>query len=160
MAVLRELYAFRDGKACVWDMPVHQAASNDDLLTLAQSDGIVERGIGGMLAGRCFGELLEAMQRGMDGPEEPRPERPDAPPEPWTPERRERLKSLKRWRAQLSDELGIAVSHIWPTPSLERIALHAGGVEHELAGGEGDVRRWQSAEFGAELAQLVDGWDF
>jgi hypothetical protein len=60
---------------------------------------------------------------------------------------------------QLSDELGIAVSHIWPTPSLERIALHAGSVGYELAGGEGDVRRWQCAEFGAELARLVDGWE-
>lgn len=158
MAVLRELYAFRDGKACVWDMPVHQAASNDDLLTLAQSNGIVERGTGGMLAGRCFGELLDAIQRGMDGPEEPKPERPDAPPEPWTPERRERLKSLKRWRANLSGDLGIAVSHIWPTPSLERIALRPDLLRRELEGGEGEVRHWQSAEFNEGLAQLVDGW--
>ena len=158
MAVLRELYAFRDGKACVWDIPVHQAANNDDLLALAQSDGIVERGTGGMLAGRCFGELLDAIQRGLDGPEEPKPERPDAPPEPWTPERRERLKSLKRWRAKLSGDLGIAVSHIWPTPSLERISMRPDLLCRELAGGEGEVRRWQNAEFGDSLMALVENW--
>ena len=156
MAVLRELYAFRDGKACVWDMPVHQAASNDDLLTVAQSDGVVERGIGGMLARRCFGELVDAIQRGMDGPEEPKPERPDAPPEPWTPDSRERLRSLKQWRGRLSNELGIAVSHLWPTPSLERLALQPNRIDHELAGGEGEVRRWQRAEFGEELTRLTE----
>ncbi len=156
MAALRELYAFRDGKACMWDLPAHQVASNDDLLALAQSDGVVERGVGGMLSGRCFGELLEAMQRGMEGPEEPKPERERPPPEPWTPERRERLRSLKRWRTDLADELGIAVSHIWPTPSLERLALRPSRLARELSGGEGEVRRWQQGEFGEALARLVD----
>ena len=156
MAVLRELYAFRDGKSCVWDVPVHQAASNDDLLTLAQSGGTVAHGIGGMLARRCFGELLDAIRRGIDGPEEPKPERPDPPPDPWTPERRERLKSLKRWRAGISSDLGIAVSHVWPTPSLERLAMRPDLLSRELAGGEGEVRRWQRAEFGEGLTRLVE----
>ena len=155
MAVLRELYTFRDDKACVWDLPVHQAASNDDLLVLAQSEGVVERGVGGMLAARCFGELRDAIQRGMDGREEPKPERPAPPADQWTPDCRERLRSLKRWRGQWSDELGIAVSHIWPTPSLERLALQPDGIAYELAGGNGEVRRWQRAEFGEELAQLM-----
>ncbi len=156
MAVLRELYAFRDGKACVWDLPVHQVASNDDLLTLAEADGAVERGVGGMLARRCFGELLDAIQRGIDGPEEPKPTRPEPPPDQWTPERRERLKLLKRWRTNLSGDLGIAVSHIWPTPSLERIAMRPDLLLREVAGGEGEVRRWQRAEFGDSLAAVVD----
>ena len=55
----------------------------------------------------------------------------------------------------MSGELGIAVSHIWPTPSLERTALRPDLLQRELAGGEGDVRRWQSAEFGDSLAELV-----
>ena len=157
MAVLREVYAFRDGKACLWDMPIHQAASNDELLALAQCDGMLERGMGGMLAKRCSGELLDAIRRGLDGPEEPRAERPPPPSDQWTPESRERLKSLKRWRAGLSDELEIAVSHLWPTPSLERMALRPHLLGRELAGGEGDVRRWQRAEFGPGLARLMDG---
>ena len=156
MAVLRELYAFRDGKGCVWDLPVHQVASNDDLLTLAQADGTVQRGVGGMLAGRCFGELMEAINRGLDGPEEPKPERPAQPPDLWTPERRERLKLLKRWRTGLSNDLEIAVSHLWPTPSLERIALHPESLERELAGREGEVRAWQRREFGEGLARLME----
>ena len=156
MAVLRELYTFRDDKACVWDLPVHQAASNDDLLVLAQSEGVVERGVGGMLAARCFGELRDAIQRGMDGREEPKPERPAPPSDQWTPDCRERLRSLKRWRGRRSDELGIAVSHIWPTPSLERLALQPDGIDYELAGGNGEVRRWQRAEFGEELTRLTE----
>ena len=155
IAVLRELFAFRDGKACVWDLPPTIAASNNDLLTLAQSDGIVPRGVGGMLAGRCYGELVEAIERGLDGPEEPKPPRHDAGADAWTPERRERLKNLKRWRTGLSQELELAVSHVWPTPSLERLALHPDGLDYELDGGDGEVRRWQRDEFGDSLARLV-----
>ena len=159
IAVLRELYVFRDDKACVWDMPPGVAASNNDLLTLAQSDGIVPRGVGGMLAGRCFGELMEVIERGLDGPEEPRPPRQDAGADSWTSERRERLKALKRWRTGLAQGLELAVSHIWPTPSLERLALHPEGLDYELAGGDGEVRRWQRDEFGDSLQVVVEGLD-
>ena len=155
MTVLRELYAFRDDKACAWDMPIHQVASNDDLLTMAQGDGVLQRGVGGMLSTRCSGELAEAIRRGFDGPEAPRPERYEPYAEPWSPESRDRLRSLKRWRARIADELDIAVSHIWPTPSLERIAQRPDRVDRELAGGEGEVRRWQTAEFGDDLTDLA-----
>lgn len=159
IAVLSELYAFRDGKACAWDMPVHQVASNDDLLALAQTGGVAQRGVGGMLAARCSGELSDAIQRGMDGPEAPKPARSEPPGGQWSPESRERLRSLKRWRTQISDELEVAVSHIWPTPSLERIALRPDRIERELAGGDGEVRRWQMTEFGDWLVTLVGDWE-
>ena len=70
-------------------------------------------------------------------------------------ERRERLKALKRWRTGLAQELELAVSHVWPTPSLERLALRPEGLDYELDGGDGEVRRWQRAEFGDSLADLV-----
>lgn len=155
-AVLQELYAFRDGKACAWDVPPTQAASNGDLLELAQCSGSPPRGVGGMLASRCFGELIESLQRGMDGPEAPKPPRPDRGPEPWTPESRERLKVLKQWRMGLAADLDLAVSHVWPTPSLERIALRPQRLRHELDGGDGEVRRWQRDEFGEELSRLLN----
>ena len=154
-AVLQELYAFRDGKACAWDVPPTQAASNGDLLELAQCYGNPPRGVGGLLASRCFGELMEALERGMDGPEAPKPPRPERGAEPWTHESRERLKVLKHWRLRLSAELDLAVSHIWPTPSLERISLRPERLRHELAGGDGEVRQWQREEFGAGLSELV-----
>ena len=158
IAVLQELYAFRDGKACAWDLPVHQVTSNDDLLEMAQAGSTSQRGLGGMLAARCFGELAEAIERGMLGPEAQKPERPEPPPDHWSPEARQRLRSLKRWRSAISDELGIAVSHLWPTPSLERIALRPDTLDDELTKADGDVRRWQRSEFGGELTALVGGW--
>ena len=157
-AVLQELYAFRDGKACAWDVPPTQAASNGDLLDLAQCGGNPPRGTGGMLASRCFGELMEAMERGMTGPEAARPPRPDRGGDPWTPESRERLKALKQWRTELSVELDLAVSHIWPTPSLERIALRPERMGQELAGADGEVRQWQRDEFEEGLRKLVVTW--
>jgi hypothetical protein len=56
--------------------------------------------------------------------------------------------------------LKLAVNHIWPTTSLERIALHPGALGYELAGGDGEVREWQRAEFGPSLEQLASdyGW--
>ena len=157
IAILREIYILRDDKACVWDVPIYQAASNDDLLTIAERDGVVERGVGGLLANRCFGELREAVQRAMEGPEAPKP--PQEPPrDPWPPERRERLKSLKSWRARVSQDLDLAVSHIWPTPSLERVASRPDLLDDELAGGHNEVRHWQQHEFGDELAALVASW--
>lgn len=154
-AVLQELYAFRDGKACAWDVPTTQAASNGDLIELAQCGGSPPRGVGGMLASRCFGELLEAMERGIAGPEAPKPPRPDRGGDPWTPESRERLKILKQWRLGLSAQLDLAVSHIWPTASLERIALRPERAGHELAGADGEVRIWQREEFGEGLSGVV-----
>ena len=154
--VLQELYAFRDGKACVWDVPPTLAASNNDLLALAQGGGQPPRGVGGMLANRCFGELMEAVERGMSKSELRRPARPQPAHDGWTPERRERLKALKRWRTQMSQDLGLAVSHIWPSASLERIAVRPEDLERELAGGDGEVRRWQRAEFGEGLSWLMD----
>ena len=156
-AVLQELYAFRDGKACAWDVPPTQAASNGDLLELAQCNGSPPRGIGGMLASRCFGELLEALERGMTGPETPKPPRSDRGAETWTPDSRERLKTLKQWRTGLSQDLGLAISHIWPTPSLERIALRPDRIGRELEGGDGEVRGWQRDEFGEGLSRVVTG---
>lgn len=157
-AVLQELYAFRDGKACAWDVPPTQAASNGDLLEMAQCGGSPPRGVGGMLASRCFGELVEAIDRGMTGPEAPRPPRPDRGGDPWTPEGRERLKALKQWRTRLSAELDLAVSHIWPTTSLERLALRPERLGREMNGGDGEVREWQREEFGKGLSKLVGNW--
>ena len=153
--ILQELYAFRDGKACVWDVPPTQAASNNDLLTLAQTNASPPRGVGGMLATRCFGELVEAIERGRTRPEIPRTPRTETSYDAWTPERRDRLRALKQWRNGLAQELDLAVSHIWPTPSLERIALRPEELGGELSGGGGDVRRWQGMEFGPGLSDLV-----
>lgn len=159
--LLQELYAFRDGKACVWDVPPTVAASNDDLLALAQSGGAPERRVGGMLASRCYGELMEAVARGLSRPALALPARAERSSGPWTAGQRRRLKLLKDWRAELGRELDLAVSHIWPTASLERLALRAEGLEYELAGGNGEVRRWQAAEFGEGLTELVEAaeWD-
>ena len=94
----------------------------------------------------------------MTGPEAPKPPRPDRGGDPWTPDGRERLKALKQWRTRLSAELDLAVSHIWPTTSLERIALRPERLAHEMSGGDGEVREWQREEFGKSLSKLVGNW--
>lgn len=160
--ILQELYAFRDDKAFLWDLPPTIAASNNDLLELARLEGAtpIPHGVGGMLTGRCFGELIDAIARGMENPEIPIPPRPAAPNAGWTAERRERLSALKGWRNGLAQQLDLAVNHIWPTASLERLALEQTDIDRELAADHPKVRRWQQGEFGGDLRQLLrqNGW--
>ena len=159
-AILQELYAFRDGKACFWNLPPTIAASNNDLLELARSEGIALRGVGGMLTGRCFGELKDAIARGMSNPEIPKPPRSESAASSWTPERRARLSLLKEWRNDLARQLDLAVNHIWPTASLEHLALDQTDLDQELTPNHPEVRHWQQAEFGPNLRQLLrqNGW--
>lgn len=157
-AILQELYAFRDGKACFWNLPPTIAASNNDLLELARLEGAtpIPHGVGGMLTGRCFGELLDAIARGMENPEIPRPPRPESANAGWTAERRERLSLLKSWRNGLAQQLDLAVNHIWPTASLEGLAMEQTDIDQELADDHSEVRRWQQAEFGPNLRHLLN----
>ena len=153
-AVLQELFAFRDGKACLWDIPPTQAASNDDLLHLAESLGRNERRLGGLLSQRCYGELQDAISQGMINPEIPKPDRASRSNDVWTSASRNRLKILKAWRAEIADDLDLAVSHVWPTPSLERLSLHPETFNDELHDSR-EIRQWQREEFAAQLTQVV-----
>ena len=158
-AVLQELYAFRDGKACVWDLPPTIAASNDDLLRIAQGDGAAPRGIGGLLANRCYGELVEAIDRGLQNPEVPRPARPDNIAD-WTPERRGRLSRLKSWRSDYGHGLGWRSTTFGRPPAWSASHCIRPACPESWPAGRGKCGRWQLAEFGDSLAELArdNGW--
>ena len=66
-----------------------------------------------------------------------------------------RLARLKAWRQAHGKRLALDPALLWPARSLDRLARAPGTIEAELRSRE--VRRWQAAEFGASLRELLEG---
>ena len=162
LAVLKELFLFREEEARRMDCPPFRVLTNEALLTLAGSPDMElhqVRGLPGGIARRSGGLIREAIQRGTTGPEVQRPWRPRD--NPWGPESNARLRSLKAWRIRQGDSLGLDPSLLWPAVSLERLALHwNGSAAQYIDGGAHEVRDWQRREFSEELrTALVQAYE-
>ena len=158
LAVLLELYVFRDEEARALDCPPFRVIRNETLLEMARSPTTpLERvpGLSPHLVRRHGALIRSALARGRDGPEFERPARTDRL-YPWTPEAKRRSQALKQWRRDRGAELGLDSSLVWPTVSLERIALEPEEWHSEIANdGHGDVRCWQRQEFAGALEAFI-----
>ncbi len=162
LAVLRELYLWREHTASRLDRAQFRVLGNDALLALAarrpSNVAALEQipGIGRETVARRGGELLEAINRGTNTPESelpsfPRPQR--MRPDPAIEVRVERLKS---WRRGLAERMALPLGLVAPNTLLEAIAHRMPRSLSELAAVPG-VRRWQTGEFGAEMLQELGG---
>ncbi len=158
LAVLKELHLFRDEEAQSQNSPPFRVIRNETLLTLAQSPSMpLERvpGLSPQLVQRRGASILSAIERGREGPEIPPPARPDRA-NSWTPEARRRSQLLKQWRGELGEDLGLDPPLLWPTASLERLAVEPRDWQSELMGeGPPEVRHWQRQEFAAGLEEFL-----
>lgn len=173
LAVLRELFLWRQGKAKRLGYPLHRVLTAEDLVRAAQeatqcpmperqSERQLEQRISGCLpalrthlADGPGGELMSALQRGIQGPPVHRPEMPRRF-NPWTPDSKDRLQRLKRRRTSLGISLQLDPALVWPAPSLERVALNPETWRAEfLDEGNPEVRRWQRREFSQHLMELL-----
>ena len=175
LAILKELFLAREEAAARLDCPPFRVLSNEVLVQITQScstssaaplKGAREgEGIAGLspLVLRRWGSLIrDAIVRGQQGPEYHRAPR-ERRDRLWTPESRGRLQRFKHWRAARGAALGLDPALLWPTPSLERWALH--GSLHTDGGenrrppvppvDEPEVRAWQRREFEAELEAIA-----
>lgn len=160
LAVLRELWTWREATAQRADRATFRILNNEPMLTMAKqppTDPAALRaiqGIGAEQAERRGREILAAVRRALEIPdaELPRPERQlRRRPEPAFEARLERLKSV---RNQLAAKYELAPGVLCPNGTLEAIALVNPGTVEELAGIR-EIRRWQVREIGAELLQAV-----
>ncbi len=156
LAVLRELFEWRDQLARRTDKAAFRILNNEPMLTMASSPptdlaGLkAVRGIGGEQAERRGPEILAAVQRGMAVPEAdlPRVERP--PRRPADPAYEVRLERLKAARNLLAAQYELAPGVLCPNGTLEAIArLNPASVD-ELAKVP-ELRRWQLREIGGGL---------
>ena len=157
LAVLRELFLFREDEARRMDCPPFRVITNEAIIILSAAPGLElhkVRGIPGGIARRSGKLIREAIHRGMNGPEMLRPPRTNN--NPWTPEAQARLRSLKAWRVRQGDSLELDPALLWPAVSLERLALGWNGSADESPDeGAREVRDWQRREFSQDIRQAL-----
>lgn len=156
LAVLRELYAWRDATAKRMDRATFRVMNPDILLLLAElqpREVASLRGIRGLSPDqveRRGKDLVEAVARGLAVPEAdlPRFERTRRPPpDPAFDARFERLKAA---RNAIADRLGLQPGVLCPNGTLEGVARREPKDLAEMREVV-ELRRWQVEVLGAEL---------
>jgi len=160
LAVLRELWEWRESAARRADRATFRILNNEPMLAMAKSPPTelaalkAIPGVSSDQAERRGKELLAAVRRGLELPESelPRPARPprrvpDAAYE-------ERLERLKVARNRLAQERELAPGVVCPNGTLEAIARLDPKTTAALAEVT-ELRRWQLREFGEELLKAL-----
>lgn len=160
LAIFRELYLLRDKVSQQMDRPPFKVVSNEALMTLAQDPNRpLERVPNANLRRleELAPELRRAIERGQHAKSLVHPSRLKRGRNPWTEEARLRWRQLHETRLSRARTLNIAPSVLWPTKSLEQVALDPGIEEQEFRGkSQFGVRRWQQRELGDVLARLCE----
>lgn len=160
LAVLRELFVWRDRTAARLDRALFRVLGNEPLLKLAaaQPRSIEELGkipgVGAENAARRGPEILEAVARGLAVPERELPafeRRPCHRPDPIFDTRVERLKA---WRVGLAERYQLPPGLLAPNGMLEAVARALPTTVDSLKAVPG-VRRWQADEFGTEMLRVL-----
>ncbi|MBA3318718.1 MAG: ribonuclease D [Gemmatimonadales bacterium] len=156
LAILREIWEWRDGTARRADRATFRILNNEPVLTMARNaptDIAALKAIPGVSseqAERRGPELLAAVKRGLDLPEAdlPRVTRTPRPPPDLAYEAR--LERLKAARNLLAQKYDLPPGVVCPNGTLEAIARMDPKTPEELAAVQ-ELRRWQVREFGGEL---------
>ena len=160
LAVLKELYDWREQLARRTDKAAFRILNNEPMLFMAKAPprDMAElravRGIGGDQAERRGQEILAAVERGLAVPEGqlPRIERtPRRPPDAAYEARLERIKLV---RNQLALRFDVAPGVLCPNGTLEAIARLSPSTLEQLAKAP-ELRRWQLREFGEDLLRAL-----
>jgi len=164
LAVLRELYRWRERTARRADRAPFRILNNEPMLALAKAPpaGLealaAVRGIGRDTVARNGEEILGAIDRAMTLPEQdiPRIERRDRPPP--DPAVEARLDRLKATRNRLARQIELPPGVICPNGTLEAIARTNPKTIAGLKRVAG-VREWQTRVFGEELLRQLEPGD-
>jgi ribonuclease D len=160
LAILRELFEWREGVAQRSDRATFRVLNNEPMLAMAKqppADMAALKtipGIGSDQAERRGRDILAAVKRGLEIPEQnlPRVERP--PRKAFDPAFEARLERLKAARNRLAVQLDLAPGVLCPNGTLEAIA-RSNPASMEALGALPELRRWQLREIGAELLGAV-----
>jgi len=162
LAVLRELYEWRDGVAQQADKATFRILNNDPILAMARTPPAdvaalkAIPGISGEQAERRGREILAAVQRGLQVPEGDLPRIARGPRRQHDPAFEARLERLKTARNRLGTELELAPGVLCPNGTLEAIARANPGSIEEMAAIP-ELRRWQLSAIGEGLLDGLRG---
>jgi ribonuclease D len=155
VAVLHELYWYRERQAERANRPPFKVMNDQTLLEIAQRCPAQSRdlqGVTGMTSAqirRHGAALLDAVKRGLSAPP-PRP--PQAALEPEAV--RERYERLRQWRKQKAQARGVESDVIVARDVLWELARRAPRTPAELAAIE-DLGPWRRQTYGAEILQVL-----
>ncbi|MBM4186107.1 MAG: ribonuclease D [Gemmatimonadetes bacterium] len=160
LAVLRELFSWRERLAARLDRALFRIVSTEVLIELSARrpdtpDALVRlRGIGTEIAARHGADIISAIRRGLAIPEAALPgfeRRPRHRPDPTFEARLERLKAA---RTAVAERLQLPAGLVAPNATLEAIARAAPRTIAAL-GQIPSVRRWQVTEIGPTLIEAI-----
>lgn len=163
LAILRELYRWRERTAHSLDRARFRVLGNHALLAIAKAAPTSARNLAAVhgmpkTTAQRYGEpILRAVKKGLDVPDEKLPRvrrsrRPD--PDPQYDQRLERLKDLRNERAEV---VGLAPGLVCPNGTLQEVARAAPQSASQLDG-VGELRRWQREVVGdAAILAAVAG---
>jgi ribonuclease D len=161
LAILRELYDWREGVAQRTDRATFRILNNEPMLAIAKqppTDLVALKAIAGISsdqAERRGRELLAAVKRGLEVPEGDLPRVQRTPRKAYDPAFESRLERLKTARNRLAVELDLQPGVLCPNGTLEAIALASPATLEEL-GRVPEIRRWQWREIGGALLAAVE----
>jgi ribonuclease D len=160
LAVLREVYQWREELAARLDRAPFRILSNEPMLEIARIQPRdpaalrAIRGVGGELVERRGRDLLAAVQRGLDLPESEIPRLARTVRRPPDPAYEARLDRLKALRNDLAARYELAPGVLCPNGTLEAIA-RAEPPSVDALRSIPELRRWQIEEIGDALVQAI-----
>lgn len=169
LAILRELYLFRDQEAVRRHRPPFYILPDKAIVYLAENphaDLSEVPGLGEKVLNRLGPGIREAVVKGLAASPvkrkhraRPGREREDKQQGPRLSgqKRDKNLKALKEWRGTIAANLSLEPSLIWPLVSLDRLARNPDSLEAELLSDE--VREWQGEEFSLSLAGILGDFE-
>ncbi len=162
LAVLREVFEWREGVAQRVDKATFRILNNDPMLAMARTPPVdlaalkAIPGISGDQAERRGNEILAAVQRGLQVPEADLPRIPRTPRRPHDPAFEARFERLKTARNRLATEMELAPGILCPNGTLEAVArANPGSIEQMATIPE--LRRWQLSTVGGPLLEALSG---
>jgi ribonuclease D len=162
LAILRELFAWREAVAQRSDRATFRVLNNEPMLLLAKQPPAdlaalkTTPGISADQAERRGRDILAAVQRGLEVPDRELPRIERAPRRAFDAAFEARLERLKAVRNRLATELDLQPGVLCPNGTLEAIAK-ANPTTVEGLGRLPELRRWQLRTIGeALLASLKD----
>lgn len=160
LALLRELYAWRDGVARERDQATFRVLGNQALLEMSASPpgGVRDlpsvTGLSEGMAQRRGRDIMEAVRRGLAVPDDELPRWPRSPRFERDLELEARVESLRDARTRVAEQLGLEPGFLLPRAALEEIGKARPTTPEALEQVPG-VRRWQVEAVGdAILATL------
>jgi len=163
LAILRELYRWRERTARSLDRARFRVLSNSALLAVAKAAPLTPKklaavqGMPAATAQRYGDPILRAVKKGLDVPDQKLPRvRRSRRPEP-DAEYDQRLERLKQLRNERAEAVGLAPGLVCPNGTLQEIARTV-SLSTAALDGVSELRRWQREVVGdAAILAAVQG---